>query len=151
MATTKKNTKVQQAPSKKSAAKSVKTASSKQTEKDKDADSEEGAEATTTTSPKGTLAQIVKKLIFKGKERGYITYDELNAALPADDFSSEQIEDAMSTLADVGIQMSETDDKEEEEEEKETGEYESGGNISADDTGRTDDPVRMYLREMGSV
>ncbi len=105
----------------------------------------------TSGGTKGSLAQIVKKLVTKGKERGYITYDELNAALPAEEFSSEQIEDAMSTLSDVGIQMTEGDDSEEEEEKESGGDYESGGNISDDDTGRTDDPVRMYLREMGSV
>lgn len=113
---------------------------------------EEAPEATSTTNtPKGTLAQIVKKLVTKGKERGYITYDELNAALPAEDFTSEQIEDAMSTLSDVGIQMSEGGEDDAEEEKESKDDYESGGNISSDDTGRTDDPVRMYLREMGSV
>ncbi len=122
-------------------------------EKDKDSEGDEAAEGTTASSAtKGTLAQIVKKLITKGKERGYITYDELNGALPAEDFTSEQIEDAMSTLSDVGIQMSDGGEEEAEETEKETkDDYESGGNISSDDTGRTDDPVRMYLREMGSV
>ncbi|MFA5592422.1 MAG: RNA polymerase sigma factor RpoD [Micavibrio sp.] len=121
-----------------------------QVDKEKDSESEEAGEGTTSSSAsKGTLAQIVKKLIAKGKERGYITYDELNAALPAEDFTSEQIEDAMSTLSDVGIQMS--DGGGDEEETEKDGEYESGGNISSDDTGRTDDPVRMYLREMGSV
>lgn len=112
---------------------------------------EDRAEGTTGGGVKGSLAQIVKKLISKSKERGYITYDELNKALPAEEFSSEQIEDAMSTLSDVGIQMVETDDSDVEEAKEEKGEYESGGNVSSDDTGRTDDPVRMYLREMGSV
>ncbi len=135
------------APANKPAKKAVKG------EKEKDSEGDEAAEGTTASSAtKGTLAQIVKKLISKGKERGYITYDELNAALPAEDFTSEQIEDAMSTLSDVGIQMSDGGEEEAEESEKESkDEYESGGNISADDTGRTDDPVRMYLREMGSV
>lgn len=98
---------------------------------------------------KGTLASIVKKLITKGKDRGYITYDELNGALPSAEYSSEDIEDAMSTLSDAGIQMVESDESEDEDKEK--SDYESGGNISDDDTGRTDDPVRMYLREMGAV
>ncbi len=139
------------ADQKKSAAKPVKKVA-KGAEKEKDSESEEAAEGTTATgTPKGTLAQIVKKLITKGKERGYITYDELNAALPAEDFTSEQIEDAMSTLSDVGIQMSDGGEEEAEEAAEKEGEYESGGNISSDDTGRTDDPVRMYLREMGSV
>ena len=149
MAMTKKTTpppKPKAAPKK--AGKPVKVA--KGADKPKDSEGEEATEGTTATATKGSLAQIVKKLITKGKERGYITYDELNAALPAEDFTSEQIEDAMSTLSDVGIQMS--DGGEEEEPEKEAKEeYESGGNISSDDTGRTDDPVRMYLREMGSV
>ncbi|MBI1327456.1 MAG: RNA polymerase sigma factor RpoD [Alphaproteobacteria bacterium] len=98
---------------------------------------------------KGTLAGIVKKLISKGKDRGYITYDELNNALPSAEYSSEEIEDAMSTLSDAGIQMVESDESDDDE--KSGGDYESGGNISDDDTGRTDDPVRMYLREMGAV
>lgn len=110
------------------------------------ADDVQEEEAAPKRAVKGTLAQIVKKLVKQGKEKGYITYDQLNKALPAEEFSSEQIEDAMSTLSDVGIQMSEGDDSEEEEEK-----YESGGNIASDDTGRTDDPVRMYLREMGTV
>ena len=131
----------------KSAAKKTapkKTAANKNTKKDDDSSEEE---ATTKRAVKGTLAQIVKKLVKQGKEKGYITYDQLNKALPAEEFSSEQIEDAMSTLSDVGIQMTEADDSEDEEEST----YEAGGNIGSDDTGRTDDPVRMYLREMGSV
>ncbi|PZO82107.1 MAG: RNA polymerase sigma factor RpoD, partial [Micavibrio aeruginosavorus] len=150
---TKKTQATPKAPQKKTV-KTVKAVSkaAKPSEKDKDADGEETTEASGSTgASKGTLAQIVKKLISKGKERGYITYDELNAALPAEDFTSEQIEDAMSTLSDVGIQMSDGDDGEAEEEKESGGDYESGGNISSDDTGRTDDPVRMYLREMGSV
>ena len=124
---------------------------SKVVEKDKDSEGDDAAQGTTAAATKGTLAQIVKKLITKGKERGYITYDELNAMLPAEDFTSEQIEDAMSTLSDVGIQMSDGGDDEAEEEKEVKDDYESGGNISSDDTGRTDDPVRMYLREMGTV
>jgi RNA polymerase primary sigma factor len=147
MAMTKK-TPPKPTPAKK-AAKPLKAA--KGADKDKDSESEEASEGTTAAATKGTLAQIVKKLITKGKERGYITYDELNAALPAEDFTSEQIEDAMSTLSDVGIQMSDGGEDEAEEEKEVKDDYESGGNISADDTGRTDDPVRMYLREMGSV
>jgi RNA polymerase primary sigma factor len=152
MATTKTTTKKTSPKTatavKKPAAKAVKAT---KPAKGKEAEAEEdAAETSGASTPKGTLAQIVKKLITKGKERGYITYDELNAALPAESFTSEQIEDAMSTLSDVGIQMSDGGD-DEAEEEKETSEYESGGNISADDTGRTDDPVRMYLREMGTV
>ncbi|MEM6811992.1 MAG: RNA polymerase sigma factor RpoD [Pseudomonadota bacterium] len=120
--------------------------------KNKKTDEEEAAaeeESGTKRTVKGTLAQIVKKLVKEGKEKGYITYDQLNKALPAEEFSSEQIEDAMSTLSDVGIQMSEGDDSDDDDDENEG--YDSGGNISSDDSGRTDDPVRMYLREMGTV
>ena len=106
------------------------------------------------TKVKGSLEQIVKQLIKKGKDRGFVTYDEINAAIPAEEFTSEQIEDAMSTITDVGIQVVDSEgDVEEAEAPAATtdSDYESGGNIDSDDTGRTDDPVRMYLREMGSV
>lgn len=107
------------------------------------------------TSVKGSLESIVKKLVAKGKERGFLTYDEINKSLPAQEFSSDQIEDSMASITDAGIQLVDSEDDveaeaSEEKEEKES-EYESGGNIDDDDTGRTDDPVRMYLREMGSV
>ena len=126
--------------------------------------------------------QTVKELIARGKRRGYITYDELNEALPAEDFSSEQIDETMAKLNDMGISIVEADEAEEvqsgsdedsDSEKAETvrkkintddidddddgddvdedAEVLSGGNISEDQAGRTDDPVRMYLREMGSV
>ncbi|HPD83250.1 MAG: RNA polymerase sigma factor RpoD [Alphaproteobacteria bacterium] len=123
-----------------------KAAPEKGSDEEAEEDDEEGASKRTV---KGSLAQIVKKLVKQGKEKGYITYDQLNKALPAEEFTSEQIEDAMSTLSDVGIQMSEGDDSDDDDEDEEK--YESGGNIASDDTGRTDDPVRMYLREMGTV
>jgi RNA polymerase primary sigma factor len=97
----------------------------------------------------------VKKLIAKAKERGYITYDELNAALPSEEMTSEQIEDTMSMLSEMGINVVEGEEQEEAEEPAAEGEAKAetytGGNIDEDDVGRTDDPVRMYLREMGSV
>ena len=98
----------------------------------------------------------VKKLIAKAKERGYITYDELNAALPSEEMTSEQIEDTMSMLSEMGINVVEGEEQEEPEavadgEETPKAEAYAGGNIDEDDVGRTDDPVRMYLREMGSV
>ncbi len=111
------------------------------------------------TGQKGDVEKIIKKLIAKGKERGFLTYDEINNSLPAGEFSSDQIEDSMTALTDSGVQLvdsaddiseDEAEEKPEKDEEEEE-EYESRGNISADDTGRTDDPVRMYLREMGSV
>ncbi|NNG02529.1 MAG: RNA polymerase sigma factor RpoD, partial [Inquilinus sp.] len=97
--------------------------------------------------------QSIKKLIAKGKERGYITIDELNAALPQEKTANEQIEDVMSALSEMGINVVENEDSEEvagAEPERE-GEVRPAGNLDDDDIGRTDDPVRMYLREMGSV
>jgi len=121
------------------------------------------AEASETTEEPGdsplldTLGAAVKKMVARGKERGYVTYDDLNAALPPDQVSSEQIEDTMSMLSELGINVVESEEPEEPaaavEEEADTAEAEttSGGNVDEDDLGRTDDPVRMYLREMGSV
>ncbi|QYU67065.1 hypothetical protein J4558_19210 [Leptolyngbya sp. 15MV] len=101
----------------------------------------------------------VKKLVARGKERGYVTYDELNAALPPEQVSSETIEDTMAMLSDLGINVVENEESEDGEAaapkpvaaEKEEEEEESGGNVDEESLGRTDDPVRMYLREMGSV
>ncbi|MCB9957713.1 MAG: RNA polymerase sigma factor RpoD [Rhodospirillaceae bacterium] len=96
--------------------------------------------------------QAVKKLILKGKERGYVTYDEVNQILPPDTSSSEQIEDVMAALSEMGVNVVENEESEDESDttEKE-GEGRSSGNVNDEDVGRTDDPVRMYLREMGSV
>src|ERR1700694_3170092 len=99
-----------------------------------------------------TLAAAIKKMLARGKERGYLTYDELNSALPQDQVSSEQIEDTMTMLSELGINIIESEESEEPAEaEAEDGESEVRGNVDDDDIGRTDDPVRMYLREMGSV
>jgi RNA polymerase primary sigma factor len=93
-------------------------------------------------------------MVAKGKDRGYVTYDEINAALPPEQVSSEQIEDTMTMLSELGVNVVENEDAEEaqakdgDEEETET---RTGGNLDDADIGRTDDPVRMYLREMGSV
>ena len=99
----------------------------------------------------------VKKMIAGARERGYITYDQLNNVLPPDQVSSEQIEDVMSMLSEMGINIIEDEDIEEEEgrvtdlvavnQTKDVAV--SGGDTEKLD--RTDDPVRMYLREMGSV
>jgi RNA polymerase primary sigma factor len=124
--------------------------------------SEKQTEETQETVSKGTLESVVKKLVKKGKAAGFLTYDEINKSLPAAEFSSEQIEDAMATFSDIGVQLVESEDDVNEEEETKTeakadeeeeskSDYEAGGNIADDDTGRTDDPVRMYLREMGAV
>ena len=98
------------------------------------------------------IAVAIKKMVARGKERGYLTYDELNAALPTDQVSSEQIEDTMTMLSELGINVVENEDAEEPAaSDSEDGEAEARGNLDDDDIGRTDDPVRMYLREMGSV
>ena len=99
------------------------------------------------------LVQAVKKMIAKGKERGYVTYDELNAALPQDQSSSEQIEDTMAMLSEMGINVIESEETDDAAapEPATDGEARVSGNLDDDDIGRTDDPVRMYLREMGSV
>ncbi len=93
--------------------------------------------------------ESIKKLIKKGKERGYITLDELNKALPADVTGSEQIEDVMANLNEMGINV--VDSAEEAEDAEGFDNVERQGNISDSEAGRTDDPVRLYLREMGQV
>ena len=95
----------------------------------------------------------IKALLKRGKERGFVTYDELNAALPSEQVSSEQIEDTMAMLSEAGINVVESEESEDAAPaaaERDEDSKSSGGNVD-DDTGRTDDPVRMYLREMGSV
>ena len=94
--------------------------------------------------------QTLKTLMRLGKERGYVTHDELNAALPAEDFTSEQIDDFMSTLNEMGVSVVEAADSDDSSE-GEGEEQRSTGNVSDSDVSGTDDPVRMYLREMGSV
>ncbi|WP_129792468.1 RNA polymerase sigma factor RpoD [Sphingosinicella sp. CPCC 101087] len=100
----------------------------------------------------------IKKLIARAKKRGVITYDELNEALPQDQMSSEQIEDIMSALNDMGVNIVESDDGDEDEPEVDNGleEAAEGGETfviekKKETVDRTDDPVRMYLREMGAV
>jgi RNA polymerase primary sigma factor len=110
----------------------------------------------------------VKRFIKTAKTRGYVTYDELNAVLPSEEVSSEQIEDTMSMLSDMGITVVESEDQEEAAagqtdgedaaEEEETGRAVAPApalpavtTTRAEPTERTDDPVRMYLRDMGSV
>ncbi len=100
--------------------------------------------------------QTVKKLIKTAQKRGYVTYDELNEVL-SEDFSSEQIEDVMSMLSEKGINVIDAEDVEENEEEGISNapaivtQLPVKSTKSSEPTDRTDDPVRMYLREMGSV
>ncbi|XYK79983.1 MAG: RNA polymerase sigma factor RpoD [Labrenzia sp.] len=100
----------------------------------------------------------VKKMIKAAKKRGYVTYDELNEVLPSDQNSSEKIEDIMSMFSDMGINVIEAEEAEDAPEEVDGGELVAAKTtaVAKTTTGkepadRTDDPVRMYLREMGSV
>jgi len=114
-------------------------------------------------NPDGPLmdgaSAAVKKMMARAKEQGYITYDELNAVLPPGQMSSEQIEDTMSALSEMGITVIESDDQDDsssasnddDSDSSSSASTSAAGNLGDDDIGRTDDPVRMYLREMGSV
>jgi RNA polymerase primary sigma factor len=109
----------------------------------------------------------VKRFIKTAKARGYVTYDELNAVLPSEEVSSEQIEDTMSMLSDMGITVVESEDQEDagapaEADDASSDDEDTGRAITApsvpsvvqaraEPSERTDDPVRMYLRDMGSV
>ncbi|MAM75455.1 RNA polymerase sigma factor RpoD [Tistrella mobilis] len=118
----------------------------------------EGREDTPDGPLVDSLEITVKKMVARAKERGYISYDELNKALPQDQLSSEQIEDVMAMLSEMGINVVENDEEGEELGENQSGddeEEEFGGShatsVEEEELGRTDDPVRMYLREMGSI
>src|ERR1700745_1766525 len=105
----------------------------------------------------------VKKMIKQAKKRGFVTFDQLNEVLPSDTTSPEQIEDIMSMLSDMGINVSEAEEADTEEEAKEEAEDETDNELvevtakavtevkKSEPGERTDDPVRMYLREMGTV
>jgi RNA polymerase primary sigma factor len=98
----------------------------------------------------------VKKMIADARERGYITYEQLNTVLPPEQVSSEQIEDVMSMLSEMGINVIEDDEAEEGEVAGELVETSTSREVAVvgattETLDRTDDPVRMYLREMGSV
>ena len=103
----------------------------------------------------------VKRMIQAARERGYITYDQLNQVLPPDQVSSEQIEDVMSMLSEMGINVVEDDETEDGDDKKDEGstalvDASKGRDVATTNAAetkldRTDDPVRMYLREMGSV
>src|SRR2546430_16222424 len=109
----------------------------------------------------------VKKLIRSAKKRGYVTHDQINSVLPSEEVNSEQIEDVLAMISEMGVNVVETEEPSEEgEETREEAEEEAeseGGELvevqqkvpakseAKEPTKRTDDPVRMYLREMGSV
>ncbi len=103
-----------------------------------------------------SLGSAVKRLIDRGKSRGFITMEELNKALPSERESSEHIEDIMTSISDMGISIiSEADadgfDGESAEDEDYAEDEDDSGNFDERELGRSDDPVRMYLKEMGSV
>src|SRR5260221_903538 len=129
-------------------------------------ENEEAPEAPAVEAPDGPLLDLsdaaVKKMIKSAKKRGFVTYDELNAVMPSQEVGSEQIEDVLAMLSEMGINVIETDEVEEaddsEDEEKEEGTEVAerpsttvATKTAKEPTDRTDDPVRMYLREMGSV
>ena len=102
----------------------------------------------------------VKKLIARAKRRGVITYDELNEALPQDQMSSEQIEDIMAAISEMGVNIVESDEDAVDQEDQASDDMDEPDPLGADRPAvekkketveRTDDPVRMYLREMGAV
>jgi RNA polymerase primary sigma factor len=115
------------------------------------------AEPDADTTLLDSQSAAVKRLVARGKERGHVTYDEVNAVLTPDQTSSEQIEDVMAAFSEMGIQVIEGEENEEAEpaakkdEKAEEESEDAAGNVDEESAGRTDDPVRMYLREMGSV
>src|SRR6184192_4519016 len=140
-----------------------------QKEKEKEeAPEKEASEAPDTPLPLLDLSDAaVKKLIRTAKKRGYVTHDQINSVLPSEEVNSEQIEDVLAMFSEMGVNVVETEETSEEgeqsgEEAEEEAESEGGELVEVqqkvpakaetkEPTERTDDPVRMYLREMGSV
>ncbi|ABA05693.1 RNA polymerase, sigma 70 subunit, RpoD [Nitrobacter winogradskyi Nb-255] len=135
-------------------------------EKEKDDKAADAPEKDTADAPSPLLDlsdAAVKKMIKQAKKRGFVTFDQLNEVLPSDTTSPEQIEDIMSMLSDMGINVSESEDADSEDENKEEADEETDNELvevtqkavtevkKSEPGERTDDPVRMYLREMGTV
>ncbi|HET6619105.1 MAG TPA: RNA polymerase sigma factor RpoD [Dongiaceae bacterium] len=97
------------------------------------------------------MNNAMRKMLAKAKEKGFITSEELNAVLPSEQVSTDQIEDMMAQLNEMGINVVDADEETEEAEDSVEEETRTVGNLDDEEVGRTDDPVRMYLREMGSV
>ena len=123
-------------------------------------DTEESANTETPDGQENSLdlsQASIKAMIAAAKKRGYVTYDELNAVLPQDQVSSEQIEDVMSMLSEMGINVIESDEVDDEDAPVtdvvpvNTSTEVTTTATTTETLDRTDDPVRMYLREMGSV
>src|SRR6202047_1558704 len=144
-----------------SKAKTLQVKDKEKDDKAADAPEKDSAEA---PSPLLDLSDAaVKKMIKQAKKRGFVTFDQLNEVLPSDTTSPEQIEDIMSMLSDMGINVSEAEDADSEEDNKEEAEDETDNELvevtqkavtevkKSEPGERTDDPVRMYLREMGTV
>jgi RNA polymerase primary sigma factor len=141
-------------------------AAAKEKEKE-EAPEKETAEAPDTPLPLLDLNDAaVKKLIRTAKKRGYVTHDQINSVLPSEEVNSEQIEDVLAMFSEMGVNVVETEEASDEEGEREEPEEEAEAESSElvevqravpakseakEPTERTDDPVRMYLREMGSV
>src|SRR6266700_3373664 len=135
-------------------------------DKEKDDKAQDAPEKDSPDAPSPLLDlsdAAVKKMIKQAKKRGFVTFDQLNEVLPSDTTSPEQIEDIMSMLSDMGINVSEAEDADSEEDAKEEAEDETDNELvevtqkavtevkKSEPGERTDDPVRMYLREMGTV
>src|ERR1700674_3264817 len=144
-----------------SKAKTLQVKDKEKDDKAADAPEKDSAEA---PSPLLDLSDAaVKKMIKQAKKRGFVTFDQLNEVLPSDTTSPEQIEDIMSMLSDMGINVSEAEDTDSEEEKQEEAEDETDNELvevtqkavtevkKSEPGERTDDPVRVYLREMGTV
>src|SRR5271154_1052414 len=141
----------------------AKTLQVKDKEKDDKATEAPEKDAAEAPSPLLDLSDAaVKKMIKQAKKRGFVTFDQLNEVLPSDTTSPEQIEDIMSMLSDMGINVTEADDSDSEDE-KDDGDDDTDNELvevtqkavtevkKSEPGERTDDPVRMYLREMGTV
>ncbi len=123
---------------------------------------QESAASDTPDSPLLDMSdQAVKRLIKLGKTRGYVTHDEINEVMPSEEVTSEQIEDILSMFSDIGVNVVDVEEADETGAVAEIADEEEDGSMasqlpvkqekSLEPTDRTDDPVRMYLREMGSV
>src|SRR5207248_9491015 len=137
-------------------------------QKEAETPEKDGAEAPDAPLPVLDLSDAaVRKMIKNAKKRGYVTYEQLNAVMPSEEVTSEQIEDTLAMLNEMGINVIESEESEQEEGEEaraeEPEEEETDGELvevvrsppakpeKTEPAERTDDPVRMYLREMGSV
>jgi len=133
-------------------------------QKESEAPEKEGAETPDAPLPVLDLSDAaVKKMIKQAKKRGYVTYEQLNAVMPSEEVTSEKIEDVLAMMNEMGINVVETEEADNDDEEEGEEEESEGGDLvevapktpakseTREPTERTDDPVRMYLREMGSV